>query len=73
MKFNQQKAWLMDLDAKVGDIMLKHKPKTLEELWGKLPKKFKDNAIKWYVRERFNDIKGLPNEEDIYGIPKEDH
>lgn len=73
MKFNQQKAWLMDLDAKVGDIMLKHKPKTLEELWGKLPKKFKDNAIKWYVRERFNDIKGLPNKEDIYGIPKEDH
>jgi hypothetical protein len=73
MKLNEQKAWLMDLDAKVGDIMMEQKLKTFEELWSKLPKKFKDNSIKWYVRERFNDIKGLPNEEDIYGIPKEDH
>ena len=73
MSFNQQKAWLMDLDAKVGDIMMKEKPKTFEELWSQLPKKFRDNSIKWYVRERFNDIKGLPSEEDIYGVSKENY
>ena len=73
MKFNQQKAWLMDLDAKVGDIMIKQKPQTFEKLWALLPNQFKDNSIKWYVRERFNDVKGLPNEEDIYGISKKDY
>ena len=73
MVFNQQKAWLMDLDSKLGDIMMKKKPKTFEDLWQQLPKKFQDNSIKWYVRERFNDVNGLPNEEDIYGISKKDY
>lgn len=67
MKFNQQKAWLIDLDIKIGDIMKNKNPKSADELWLALPKKFQDNSIKWYVNERFKDYKGLPSEEDIYG------
>tara|TARA_Y100000592_G_scaffold66445_1_gene103287 strand:+ start:399 stop:602 length:204 start_codon:yes stop_codon:yes gene_type:complete len=66
MKFNQQKAWLIDLDIEIGKIMEKTNPKSPNELWSLLPKKFKDTTIKWYVTERFNDYKGLPSEEDLY-------
>ena len=67
MGFNQQKAWLMDLDVKIGDIMKNKNPKSADELWSALPKKFRDVSIKWYVNERYKDYKGLPSEEDIYG------
>ena len=73
MKFNQQKAWLIDLDIQIGKIFEQNQPQTFEDLWDRLPTEYKDNSIKWYVRERFNDVKGLPNEEDIYGISKKDY
>lgn len=69
MKFNQQKAWLIDLDIQIGKIFEQNQPQTFEDLWDRLPTEYKDNSIKWYVKEKFNDYMGLPCMED-YGYTK---
>ena len=69
MKFNQQKAWLIDLDIQIGKIFEQNQPQTFEDLWDRLPTEYKDNSIKWYVKEKFNYYMGLPCMED-YGYTK---
>ena len=43
MKFNQQKAWLIDLDIQIGKIFELNEPQTFEDLWDRLPTEYKDN------------------------------
>lgn len=69
MKFNQQKAWLIDLDIQIGKIFEQNQPQTFEDLWDRLPTEYKDNSVRWYVREKYNDYMGLPSMED-YGYTK---
>ena len=59
MKFNKQKEWLIDLDHDIARAMLENKKTRFDDVWDNLKPEFKDNAIKWYVKAKVEDINDI--------------
>jgi hypothetical protein len=59
MRFNKQKAELLDLDYEIAKIMVEQQKTRFEDVWEELDSKWKDNSTRGYVKERLEDYNDI--------------
>ena len=55
MRFNQQKAELLDLDYDIAKIMVEEKKTRFKDIWDRLDPKWKTNSNRWYIQTKLEE------------------